>query len=68
MLKREPGAAPAAPEQVDGARRSALLSLGALCGLALGGDVLAAVSAPRKAGGAPELLTRDELQDRKSVV
>jgi hypothetical protein len=60
MLKHTPGAASAAP-QVDSGRRTALLSLGALCGLALGGDVLAAVAAPRKGNGAPELLTRDEL-------
>jgi hypothetical protein len=60
MLKHEPGAAAAAPE-VDGRRRAALLSMGAMFGLALGGDVLAAVAAPKKGNGAPELLTRDEL-------
>jgi len=58
MLERgDRSAAPAA----DGGRRSALLRLGALCGLALGGDVLAAVAAPKKAHVAPELLTQDEL-------
>ncbi len=40
------------------ARRDALLRLGALCGLALTGDVLAAVA---KQPGKPELLTADEL-------
>ncbi|GGY36365.1 gluconate 2-dehydrogenase subunit 3 family protein [Pseudoduganella albidiflava] len=44
----------------ENARRSALLRIGALCGLALSGDVLAAVTAPA-GNGAPELLTRDEL-------
>ena len=44
------------------ARRSALLRLGALCGLALSGEVLAAVAAPKKGPGyEPVLLTRDEL-------
>jgi len=45
------------------ARRSALLRIGALCGLALSGDILAAVAAPATAAGnaAPELLTREEL-------
>jgi len=41
-------------------RRTALLQLGALCGLALSGDLLAAVARPRKAGP-PELLTPAEL-------
>jgi hypothetical protein len=50
------------PQEPDSARRSALLCLGALCGLALGRDVLAAVAAPKKgAGPAPGLLTREEL-------
>jgi hypothetical protein len=44
----------------DAARRHALLKLGALCGLALGGDVLAAVTAPKR-GARPEFLSRDEL-------
>ncbi|WP_165390932.1 gluconate 2-dehydrogenase subunit 3 family protein [Pseudoduganella lutea] len=44
----------------DNARRSALLRIGALCGIALSGDILAAVAAPGK-NAAPELLTRDEL-------
>jgi hypothetical protein len=47
------------------ARRSALLRLGTLCGLALSGDVLAALAtphgAPRSARPAPELLSADEL-------
>jgi hypothetical protein len=48
------------PREPEGARRAALLRIGALCGLALTGDILAAVAAP--AGGkAPELRTRDEL-------
>jgi hypothetical protein len=58
MLKRDDAVGVQVP---DAARRTALFRLGALCGLALGGDVLAAVSAPKKASGAPELLTRDEL-------
>jgi len=49
-----------APQPLDAARRGALLRLGALCGLALGGDVLAAVAASGKASG-PELLRPDEL-------
>jgi hypothetical protein len=44
----------------DSGRRQALLRLGALCGLALSGDVLAAVAAP-KDRLAPELLSPDEL-------
>ncbi|MBB3221100.1 gluconate 2-dehydrogenase subunit 3 family protein [Pseudoduganella umbonata] len=63
---REPAASRADPDpvqaadaQVHPARRSALLRIGALCGLALSGDILAAVAAPPR--GAPELLTRDEL-------
>ena len=48
------------PREPDGTRRSALLRIGALCGLALSGDILAAISAPGT-GAAPELLTRDEL-------
>jgi hypothetical protein len=52
---------PPQPQQApDRARRTALLRLGALCGLALGGDVLAAVAASGKASG-PELLRPDEL-------
>lgn len=43
------------------ARRGALLRLGALCGLALGGDVLAAVAAAKGDKAPPELLTTDEL-------
>ena len=46
--------------KTDHSRRSALLRIGALCGLALSGDILAAVAAPGK-NAAPELLTRDEL-------
>lgn len=43
-------------------RRTALLRLGALCGLALSGDVLAAVAAGSKPNGAePKLLSREEL-------
>lgn len=49
------------PQEPDSARRSALLCLGALCGLALGGDVLAAVAAQNGAGSAPGLLTGAEL-------
>lgn len=54
------------PQEPDGARRSALLRIGALCGLALSGDILAAVARPKhgaQAGGkySPELLTREEL-------
>jgi hypothetical protein len=45
---------------VDSARRQVLLRLGALCGLALGGDVLAAVAAPKTAAR-PEWLSPDEL-------
>jgi hypothetical protein len=52
----------------QGARRDALLRLGALCGLALSGDVLAALSASGGAASAasaakaaPELLSADEL-------
>ncbi|MUI15973.1 gluconate 2-dehydrogenase subunit 3 family protein [Massilia dura] len=48
------------PREPDGARRSTLLRIGALCGLALSGDILAAVGAPKN-GSAPELLTREEL-------
>ncbi|WP_338762785.1 gluconate 2-dehydrogenase subunit 3 family protein [Massilia sp. METH4] len=50
------------PREPDGARRSALLhigALGALCGLALSGDILAAVAAPK--GAKLELLSADEL-------
>jgi hypothetical protein len=56
------GSAAQAPQEPDGARRAALLRLGALCGLAFigHGDVLAAVTASRNAS-APELLTLDEL-------
>jgi len=52
----------------QGARRDALLRLGALCGLALSGDVLAALAASNGAASAvsaakaaPELLSADEL-------
>jgi hypothetical protein len=45
---------------VDSGRRQALLRLGALYGLALSGDVLAAVAAP-KDRLVPELLSPDEL-------
>ena len=57
-----PGSAAQAPQEPDGARRAALLRLGALCGLAFvgNGDVLAAVAASKNAS-APELLTPDEL-------
>jgi Gluconate 2-dehydrogenase subunit 3 len=48
------------PREPDGARRSALVRIGALCGLALSGDILAAVAAP-KHGAKPELLTPAEL-------
>jgi hypothetical protein len=41
-------------------RRDALLRLGALCGLALSGDVLAAVTAPKSAAR-PEWMSADEL-------
>ncbi len=50
---------PALSPQGD-ARRRTLLRLGALCGLALGGDVLAAVTAPR-ATSRPAFLAREEL-------
>jgi hypothetical protein len=46
------------------ARRQALLRLGALCGLALGGDVLAAVAAPKTKShpdARPEWLSPSEL-------
>jgi hypothetical protein len=46
------------------ARRQALLRLGALCGLALGGDVLAAVAAPKNKShpdARPEWLSPSEL-------
>ncbi|QGZ38109.1 gluconate 2-dehydrogenase subunit 3-like protein [Pseudoduganella flava] len=42
-------------------RRAALLRLGALCGLALAGDVLAAVTAAKRPGAQPQFLTADEL-------
>lgn len=45
---------------VNPARRQALLRLGAACGLALAGDVLAAVAAPTNAAR-PEWLSADEL-------
>lgn len=48
------------PHEPDSARRAALLRLGALCGLALSGDVLAAVAASKSAS-APELLSPGEL-------
>jgi hypothetical protein len=57
---REPADIGPAAVVPNNARRSALLRIGALYGLALSGDILAAVAAP--AGkAAPELLTRDEL-------
>ena len=49
-----------AGDSLDNARRAALLRLGALFGLSLGGDVLAATAPARKAG-TPELLTHEEL-------
>jgi hypothetical protein len=49
------------PREPDSARRTALLRLGALCGLALTGDVLAAVAAPARGNYQPALLTREEL-------
>jgi hypothetical protein len=58
---RGEGAPDAGARRVDTGRRSALLALCAMCGLALGGDVLAAAGAPRKNNGDPELLARDEL-------
>ncbi|MTV53151.1 gluconate 2-dehydrogenase subunit 3 family protein [Pseudoduganella buxea] len=49
-----------ADDTLSPSRRAALLQLGALCGLALSGDVLAAVAGSRKAGP-PLLLTPTEL-------
>jgi hypothetical protein len=60
MLHHEVNGTREGPREPDGTRRSALLRIGALCGLALSGDILAAVAAPGN-GGAPELLTREEL-------
>lgn len=53
--RAEPG-----PQEPSSARRQALLRLGALCGLAFSGDVLAAVAAP-SGQRQPELLSREEL-------
>ena len=49
-----------AEREVDG-RRSALIKLAGLCGLALSGDALAALAASGKAPAAPELLSADAL-------
>ncbi len=49
-----------ADDTLSPSRRAALQQLGALCGLALSGDVLAALARPRKAGP-PELLSPTEL-------
>jgi hypothetical protein len=49
------------PHEPNATRRTALLRLGALCGLALSGDVLAAVASSAASRAAPELLSRDEL-------
>ena len=63
------GLAEPAPERTNPVRRTTLLRLAALCGLAGAGelgfnvDALAAASAPKgAAASAPELLTRDELR------
>lgn len=49
-----------AEREIDG-RRSALIKLAGLCGLALSGDALAALAASGKAPAAPELLSADAL-------
>jgi hypothetical protein len=49
-----------AEREIDG-RRSALIKLAGLCGLALSGDALAALAASGKASAAPELLSADAL-------
>lgn len=49
-----------AEREVDG-RRSALIKLAGLCGLALSGDALAALAASGKAPAAPEWLSADAL-------
>ena len=49
-----------AEREIDG-RRSALIKLAGLCGLALSGDALAALAASAKAPAAPELLSADAL-------
>lgn len=46
---------------VSEGRRAALARLAGLCGLALSGEALAALAAPREKSAAPEILTRDEL-------
>jgi hypothetical protein len=49
-----------AEREIDG-RRSALIKLAGLCGLALSGDALAALAASGQAPAAPELLSADAL-------
>jgi hypothetical protein len=49
-----------AQREIDG-RRSALIKLAGLCGLALSGDALAALAASAKAPAAPELLSAEAL-------
>ena len=49
-----------AEREIDG-RRSALIKLAGLCGLALSGDALAALAVSGKAPAAPELLSADAL-------
>ena len=49
-----------AEREIDG-RRSALIKLAGLCGLALSGDALAALAASGKAPAAPGLLSADAL-------
>lgn len=63
MNRGEQGPQEPSDSHPDQSRRAALLRIGALCGLALSGDILAAVAAPAATGNdaAPELLTRDEL-------
>lgn len=63
----EPADAPdAAPHaRLNGARRATLSRLAALCGLALSGEAIAALAAPKKKPGAraaaPEILSAEEL-------
>lgn len=47
------------PQEPSSARRTTLLRMAALCGLALSGEALAALAKPAPAG--PALLSRDEL-------
>ena len=47
------------PQEPGSARRTTLLRMAALCGLALSGEALAALAKPASAG--PSLLSRDEL-------